>query len=473
MAHSRLPFHPPRRLLAPHKVCVCVRAVVCAAVVMLFAFEAPAVFAQGQGDAFWTEKPLKAAPVSKETGAFRKMVKVVGPAVVNIEVTIARKGGVFSGERRDLGQGSGFIITSDGYVLTNRHVIADATEIAVLLDDNRRFNARIIGSDESTDVALIKLEGARKLPVLSLGDSDQIDVGEWVVAIGSPLGLRSTVTAGIVSAMGRRDVKPGEGHFYSNFIQTDASINPGNSGGPLLNMRGEVIGINTAINRLGQGIGFAIPINMVKSILPELKTKGFVERSWMGIAIQALDRNLARSFGLNKPHGALVTSVDPRGPAASAGLKDGDIILSFNGHNILSSDELPWAASVAGVGRTVALKVWRDGSSKLMKMTLVAMPNQRAARPPEAESELAPSPVDSGIEVRDQSDPGVFVTRIDEGSPAEVSGLRAGDVVVEIGGSLVKDSKAFRDALKASRGALVRLKVQRLGAIKYFAFPTP
>jgi serine protease Do len=280
------------------------------------------------------------------------------------------------------------------------------------------------------------------------------------------------VTAGIVSAKGRRDIKPGEGAFYSNFIQTDASINPGNSGGPLLNLRGEVVGINTAISRVGQGIGFAIPVNMVKSILPMLRTKGFVERSWMGIAIQALDRNLARSFGLNKAHGALVTSVDPTGPAASAGIKGGDIIIGFDGKRIRSSDELPWAASLAGVGRTVPLMVWREGAKQSMKMTLAPMPHQAIPRDETAAPRVT-RVNRHGMDLGFLSGRGVFIEDLEDGSPAKASGLRLGDVIVEFDGEDVKEASALEAALEETKGVIVRLKVQRLGALKYFAFPNP
>ncbi len=419
---------------------------------------------------FWMEKGSRKTASIHKPGVFREMVESVGSAVVNIEVSIKRRG-AFSGEKSEVGQGSGFIITADGYALTNNHVVADAVEIVVLLADDRRFSARVIGADESTDVALIKLDGAAGLPALALGSSQGMGVGDWVVAIGSPLGLRSSVTAGIVSAMGRRDVKPGEGRFYSNFIQTDASINPGNSGGPLVNMSGEVIGINTAINRLGQGIGFAIPIDMVKSILPALRSDGFVERSWMGISIQEIDGPLASTFGLKKAGGALVTQVDPRGPAFRAGVREGDIILAFDSESIQTSEELPWLASVAGVGRTVELAVWRSGGRQSVKMTLEAMPNQRRSRPTLDEPLKSPVSADLGIEVRVGGDSGVFVAVIADDSPARASDLRPGDVIVQVGDASVTSINDFYKFLKAAP-AVVRLKVQRLGATRYVALPT-
>ncbi len=438
-------------------VVVCVGLVLC--------LWASVAWGQRQADRFWTEKNGGSAM------GFEPMVKAAQPAVINIEVTF-RRAGAFSGETEEMGQGSGFIISPDGYALTNHHVVGKASEIVVVLSDDRRFMAHVIGSDESTDVALIKLQGASKLPILPLGDSDALSVGQWVVAFGSPLGLRSTVTAGIVSAKGRREVKPGgQERFYSNFIQTDASINPGNSGGPLLNLRGEVVGINTAINRLGQGIGFAIPVNMVKTLLPALKSRGFIERSWLGISIQPLDGALAKSFGLRSADGALVTFVDKKGPASAAGMAVGDVILEFDGQKVTSSDALPWMASVAGVGKEVKLVVWRDNKRVTLSMTLAPLPGVVRPAPRKPPTQPGPPGEDQGLEVRDHSGPGVMVAQIKPGSPALTSGLLPGDVIIEIGQEVeVTSAEQFYKELKKVKG-VARVRVKRLKGYYFFAFP--
>jgi serine protease Do len=425
--------------------------------------------ASAEGERFWSELPDAPLPEEPRLDTLvSSLADRVSPAVINIDVQYGV--GKSSGGR---GQGSGFIITSTGFALTNHHVITGAKDILVTLSDDRKYPARVIGSDESTDVALIQLDGARDLPFLPLGDSEKLPVGEWVVAIGNPLGLRSTVTVGIVSAKGRRDLRPTARRFYSNFIQTDASINPGNSGGPLLNLRGEVIGINTAINRLGQGIGFAIPVNMVKTILPALRERGFVRRSWMGIRIQELDRALSKSFGLKEPSGALVTDVVSDGPGAAAGLLPGDVVLEFDGRKVRSSEELPWLASTAGVGRSVPVKVWRNRKRKTLKLALVAMPDQSAplgldrARPPEARMGA-----DMGLDARDakgRDGEGAVLVKMAGSSPAQGSGLEEGDVVVQVGSTDVRSAGDFYKALEKSNG-VVRLRIRRQDATFFFAF---
>jgi serine protease Do len=425
---------------------------------------------------FWTEREGNAAPqAGPDAKTFAPLVETTSQAVVNIDVRYGAKGSVMGAQSGGSGQGSGFLITADGYALTNNHVIENADEILVTLADDRRFAATVVGTDENTDIALIKLQAAKDLPVLPLGDSDRLHVGDWVLAIGSPLGLRSTVTAGIVSATGRRDVKPGNRRFYSNFIQTDASINPGNSGGPLINTLGEVIGINTAINREGQGIGFTIPVNMVKTILPTLKSKGFVERSWMGIMIQELDGSLARSFGLKAARGALITDVVPNGPGDQAGLESGDVVLEFDGTPLGSSEELPWLASVAGVNRNVPLVLWRDGQRREVQLHLEPLPGQQVRPAVEVQALRTAVPLDArlGIIARDlpphQRLDGALVTQVDDTSPAHASGLRPGDVIVEVGAEPVKDSRTFYKLLEGAR-ELVRVKVARGTSTHYFAF---
>lgn len=429
---------------------------------------------------FWIERNSPGAELhGPDLGSFAGLVKKVSPAVVNIDVEF---GSSEHSKDSGKGQGSGFIITRDGYALTNHHVINRAREITVTLADDRKFPASVVGHDPSTDLALIKLQGAQNLKALPLGNSKKMSVGDWVLAMGSPLGLQKTVTMGIISATGRRDLKTGNRRFYSNFIQTDASINPGNSGGPLINTRGEVVGINTAINKEGQGIGFAIPINMAKTVLPALRKRGYVERSWMGIMIQELDTDLARSFGLKAPDGALITDVVANGPGKRAGLEAGDVILAFNGHSIGSSTELPWLASVAGVGETIPVKVWRGGKKKSFKLTLEPLPGQSAARNPSAKGKKraekrALTRTDHlGIVVKDlrqnKSNSGVLVVRIDSKSPARSSGLRPGDVIVEMGAEQIDNARSFYDGL-LDAGQLVRVKVHRAGSTFFFAFRNP
>ncbi|MBI2897780.1 MAG: trypsin-like peptidase domain-containing protein [Deltaproteobacteria bacterium] len=318
--------------------------------------------------------------------SFVDLVQHVKGAVVNVFAAQVVRGGLpnpFGGpwgavpDRIQRSLGTGFVIDSEGYVITNNHVIEHASDIRVQTSSNEEVSASVVGLDDRTDVALLRIS-ARNLVAPPLGDSDALQVGEWVVAIGNPFGLSQTVTAGIVSAKGRtgRDV-PIDPAGYYNFIQTDASINPGNSGGPLFNMRGEIVGINTAINAAGQGIGFAIPINMVKQILPQLRTSGRVTRSWLGISIQSVTRDAATQLGLPEPKGALVVEVFPGGPAASAGLRSGDVILEFDGQAIRDSSELPWLASTAGVGHIARLDVFRGGSQRQIQLRLVEMPPQR------------------------------------------------------------------------------------------------
>ena len=363
---------------------------------------------RARADKLWTEKSEATQPLDpRGPGGFSKLAKEVSPAVVNITTSKTmkspfggrgkRKGGrmdpdnpmneffeKFFGQmprkHKNRGLGTGFIINAKGYILTNNHVVEDADEVKVRLSDDRELTAKVIGADPKTDVALIKVETKDDLPVAPLGDSDKLEVGDWVVAIGNPFGLHHTVTQGILSAKGRRGIAPsGRDLPYADFLQTDASINPGNSGGPLLNLKGEVIGINTAINAAGQGIGFAIPVNMVKVLVPQLRERGRVVRSWIGIHIQPVSRELARSFGLSEPHGALVAEVVPGAPGAKAGLQAGDVILGFNSHVIRKHNDLPWLASTAGVGSKVALKVMRQGQEVALTMTLSEQPGDGTA----------------------------------------------------------------------------------------------
>ena len=269
--------------------------------------------------------------------------------------------------------GSGFIIGSDGSIVTNAHVIENAKKIIVKLSDKREFEAKVLGKDPKTDVALIKIDSDGSLPTAELGDSEQLQVGEWVMAVGNPFGLDSSVTSGIVSAKGRHI---GAGP-YDDFIQTDTPINPGNSGGPLVNLRGQVVAINMAIvSQTGGniGIGFATPINLIKELLPELEAKGKVTRGWMGVAIQEVTPDLADAFGLQKPHGALVAKVIPGGPAARSGIKVGDIITEYDGQQVNEANSFPLMVARTQVNKEVRMKVLREGKDVPFRVTVGEMP---------------------------------------------------------------------------------------------------
>ncbi|MBI4508604.1 MAG: trypsin-like peptidase domain-containing protein [Deltaproteobacteria bacterium] len=321
-----------------------------------------------------SDPPLPNASVS-----FVELAKKFSPAVVHIDVQVGRRNPFMFGgwETYGIGQGTGFIISPDGYILTNDHVVGKASAIRVRLADDREFAGKVIGADPKTDIALIKIEDTSPLPTAPLGDSDTVEIGEWVVAIGNPFGLDHTVTAGIVSAKGRRDIHPGGNRSgYYDFIQTDASINPGNSGGPLINVRGEVIGINSAVSAQGQGIGFAIPVNMAKTLIPLLKQHGHAPRSWIGVGIAPVTREIADKLGLSSTKGAVIAQVVPGSPAAEAGLKTGDIIVAFDGKTIHRHDDLPWLASTAGIGRTVPVVVAeKGGGQRELKVTLSEKPD--------------------------------------------------------------------------------------------------
>jgi serine protease Do len=382
---------------------------------------------------------------------------------------------------RGRGIGTGFIINSDGYILTNSHVVEAAQQIRVRLHDGTELAADVVGTDPPADIALLRIPSrGRRLPVAVLGDSDSLEIGDWVMAIGNPFGLDCTVTAGIVSAEERREINPDGRPGYYNYIQTDASINPGNSGGPLFNLRGEVVGINAAINAAGQGIGFAIPINMAKTLLPQLAQHGSVRRSWIGVVTQPVTRALAQSFRLpGQPRGALVTEVVPAGPGAHAGLRNGDIVVEFGGNAIERSDDLPWLASTAGVGARVPMVVYRNGSRIAVDINLGEMPGstgRATPRPP-----VAPRRVGLGVTVR-PSHPsllppgatgpaGVLVVEIDPAGTASEMGLERGDVVVEIDNQAVDSVPTFQRLVGAAGpGQVIRFRVIRNRRPFYFAF---
>jgi serine protease Do len=374
-------------------------------------------------------------------------------------------GPVPRGPQRQRSLGSGFIIDADGTILTNNHVVENAQKILVKLSDEQEYEAKVMGRDPKTDIAIIKVNTKTALTAASLGDSDTLEVGEWVMAIGNPFGLDSTVTSGIVSAKGRHI---GQGP-YDNFIQTDASINPGNSGGPLINLRGEVVGINTAIfSRSGGniGIGFAIPINLVKELLPQLRGKGKVTRGYLGVLIQKVTPEIADSLGMDKGRGALVANVSKDGPAEKAGVKVGDVIIEFDGKEIRDSGDLPIIVARTPVDRKVRMKVLRDKKELQLTVSVGELKDEEvvASAPEKGElgmtvQKLTPQIAESlGLERAD----GVVVSAVDPGSPADEAGIRRGDVILEVDRKPVRNIDEYKKSLAGIRkGKGVLLLVRR------------
>jgi serine protease Do len=363
--------------------------------------------------------------------------------------------------------GSGFVIDAGGYILTNNHVVENADEILVKLSSGKEFKAKVVGRDSKTDIALIEISGATDLTPVTLGESDDLKVGQWVVAIGNPFGLENTVTAGIVSALARH-INQGP---YDNFIQTDAAINPGNSGGPLLNTRGEVVGINTAIFSRGGGnigIGFAIPISLAKEIVPQLKEKGRVTRGWLGVMIQKVTPDIAESLGLSETKGALVADVVKDGPAEAAGIKQGDVIVEYDGKPVNDSSELPLLVARTAVGKQVKVKVIRDKSTQNFSITIAELKDEEVGVAGSGTSEdlgLAVQTVTPDLAENlglDRSLKGVVVTQVDPQGPAAEAGLRRGDVILEVNRQVVKDVEAYRKSVAAAgKGKSVLFLVRR------------
>jgi serine protease Do len=434
----------------------------------------------------------QAPAAGRELPDFAALTESLSPAVVNISTTSQGEvpqmgpGGPFGGRdphefwepferffgpfpKRPFKQrslGSGFIINKDGLILTNNHVVENADEILVRLSNEKEYKAKVIGRDPKTDIAVIKIDDATDLHAATMGDSDNLRVGEWVMAIGNPFGLEHSVTAGIVSAKGRFI---GQGS-YDQFIQTDAAINPGNSGGPLINLKGEVVGINSAIfSRSGGniGIGFAIPINLAKELLPELEAKGKVTRGWLGVLIQKVTPEIADSLGLSDTKGALVADVMDDGPAKEAGIKVGDVIVEFDGHAVKDSTELPLLVARTPVGKSAKLKVVRGKETEVLSVKIGELKEEEVAA--EAGKEegfgLTVQPVTPDIAESlglPQDSKGVVVTGVEPGSSADEAGLRRGDVILEVNREPVKDLASYRKALKnTAKGKSVLLLVRR------------
>jgi len=438
-----------------------------------------------------TAAAVSPAETIKAPTSFAELAERVKPAVVNISTTKTYKGrggfgtpfgrSPFGGSpfgddffdrffgdipQRDFKQrslGSGFIISNDGYIFTNNHVIEKADKILVKLSDSKEYEAKIIGSDSKTDIALIKIKPDNSLPVVEIADSDKVRVGEWVIAIGNPFGLEQTVTAGIVSAKGR---VIGAGP-YDNFIQTDASINPGNSGGPLFSMEGKVIGINTAIVAQGQGIGFAIPINMAKSILADLKTKGKVTRGWLGISVQDISEDIAKNLKQKDKKGALISDVFKGDPADIAGIKVGDVVTEINGKPVHNTHDLLITIASMHVGEKIKLKVLREGKELSFTVTVAERKDKQETVADRGGKEyFGITAQEITPEIARQlgiaKDGGVIVTDIAEGSAAEDVGIQPQDVILQVNKVKIISMKTYlQEMAKAKAEKSVLLLVKR------------
>lgn len=437
------------------------------------------------------------SPTAIVPGSFTEIAEAVSPAVVNIrtEKVIKRTGpafrhfqGPFSkddpfhdfferffGDRRQKefkqrSLGSGFIIDKEGHIVTNNHVVENADKIKIKLKNGKEYNAEIVGRDQKTDIALLKAKGLKGFQVARLSDSDDVKVGEWVVAIGSPFGLEHTVTAGIVSAKGR---VIGSGP-YDDFIQTDASINPGNSGGPLVNMKGEVVGINTAIVSRGGGnvgIGFAIPVNLARGIIEQLKASGVVTRGWLGVSIQDLTPELADYYGVKDGKGALIGEVFKGDPADKAGIRAKDVIIAVDGKKIESSRDLSRAIAETSVGKKVTLGVLREGKERTFSVKIVKRTDEKEAlttKGAREETELgmtvSPLTPELARKLRIPDAEGVVVIGVEEGSPADEAEVRERDLILEIDHEPVKTLEDYQKHIgKVKKGETVPLLVRRKG----------
>ncbi|MFZ5469950.1 MAG: Do family serine endopeptidase [Myxococcota bacterium] len=420
--------------------------------------------------------------------SFTPLVEAVKSAVVNVSVQQRGMEGLegldlferFFGappgsSQIRLGTGSGFIIREDGLVLTNSHVVEGALSIRVQLDDRRTFEAKVLGRDPLTDLALLELQGeVGRLPVVQLGDSEKMRVGDWVMAIGNPFGLASSVSAGIISARAR-DIQVGP---FDDFFQTDAAINPGNSGGPLFNMHGEVIGINTAIVGGGAGIGFAVPSNMAKFLLPQLE-KGVIHRGWLGLAVQDLTPELARALGVSAERGAVVAEVSAGTPAAKAGLEEKDVVVAIEGQPVESARALTRTVGFRKPGESVRLQVYRGGKLREVQVRLGERPDLEGVQTPlpEVQGELQSQKLGmkvQDVDARSGRAPGALITDVVPGSVADRMELYPGMVVIEADGKPVRSAKDLMRILqKAKRGASILLRVEADGQRLLRAVPVP
>jgi len=437
--------------------------------------------------------PAPAVKAEGNNGSLAPLVEALKPSVVNIRVTRVQKtgfgmrgipeggpleeffgrffgpGGPQPRERRVQAAGSGVVISRDGYILTNNHVVEGAKEVLVTLDDGRELEAEIVGLDPKTDLAVLKIDNGDHLPGAAMGDSNGLRVGDRVMAIGNPFGLSHTVTSGIVSAKGR---VIGAGP-YDDFIQTDASINPGNSGGPLFNMQGEVVGVNTAIVAQGQGIGFAIPINTAKALIPQLVEEGEVTRGYIGVHIQPVTRELAKAMDLDERKGALVADVLAGGPADQAGVERGDVIVSFDGKAVERSHDLPAMVAATPVEKKASLKVVRNGEERSLTVQVAELAHETADKPPSDQDETR-----WGLRLQDltpqiarklgvDADQGAVVADVEPGSPAQRASLRRGDVILEVDRKPVASVDEVKQALEDRDSVL--LLVQRKDAKQFVA----
>ena len=457
-------------------------------------------FTSGSKGPLWTDKGTHNENVMMQAPDWVRLSKEDKPAVVNISVKLSTESPTppqlrgRSDERSfedffkrffDEGQaprrptragGSGFILNTNGFIVTNNHVVENATEIQVKLDDGRELPAKVVGRDAKTDLALLKID-ATGLPVIPLGDSTALQVGEPVMAIGNPFGLEQTVTTGIVSATGR---VIGSGP-YDNFIQTDASINPGNSGGPLINARGEVIGINTAIFSRGGGsvgIGFAVPASLAKTVITQLADHGKVERGWLGVSIQPLTKDLAANFKRSDTTGALVSTVVEGSPAEKAGLKPGDVIVEFDGKKVAKSTDLPGLVAEVPVGRDVPMTVMREGREVKLNAHIARLEDESPTKATESEGKgqlgLSVQPLTPPMarELGLKAQEGVLVRDVVEGGRAAEAGIRAGDVIVEVNQQPVRTIEDFKARLdKRAKDQPVVMLVNRDGQNMYVAIP--
>jgi serine protease Do len=445
------------------------------------------------GAAASVEAPAKAASERVVTGLpdFSALVDRYGPAVVNVQVIektepVANmprmspddpfyeffrrfgqpmpRGGMPQQQPPARGEGSGFIVSPDGYILTNAHVVNGASEVTVKLTDRREFNAKVIGVDERTDVAVIKID-AKGLPTVRIGDPSKLKPGEWVIAIGSPFGFENSVTAGIVSATSRT-----MGGNYAPFIQTDVAVNPGNSGGPLFNMNGEVVGINSQIySRTGgyMGLSFAIPIDVATNVQQQLVSTGKVTRSRIGVSIQDVDAQLAQSFGLDRPRGALVGMVTSDGPGAKAGIKPGDVIVKVDGKDIETSSQVPMLVASKKPGEKVDMEVWRNGSTKHLTARTEEIPEEgtRVAARANAGEDAGTSKLGLAVrplapEEKREADTAGSIVVEDVTGPAADAGVQPGDIILGVNGSTVKSLQDLQAAAKKG-GKVVALLIER------------